>query len=296
MTIHRDRSKRTITIGSSQKIRDILKDFNMVNCIPAPTPIDHVSVTAADCPEPNSSDWLEMQKVPYRECVGRLTHLMRTTRPDLAFAVSVVNRYLHNPGHKHWNLVKRILRYLKGTQDLELCLGGVPTSNPKLHGYTDADWGGDPDTRRSTSGQVFYLDSRLISWSSKAQPGPATSTTQAEYTAAYQSIAECLWLRSFLSELGLLNASLPTTINCDNAPAIKIANHHIITPRSKHFDVKCHFIRDKIANGEITLLHTPGKSNIADLFTKPLGKVKFMDFCSALGLARVAKSVQFMTA
>jgi hypothetical protein len=293
MEIRRDRQKKEIYISSRNKIQQILKDFNMATCIPASTPMDSLTVSSADCPPANSEKWNSMQSVPYRSCVGKLTHLMRTTRPDLAFSVSVVNRYLHNPGPKHWNAVKRILRYLQGTRQYELRLAPHDLSNSvttcdrssmKLTGNSDADWAGHTDNFKSTSGYAFFLGSSLISWASKAQPLTATSSTHAEYVATYHATAECLWTRSFLKELGLLNSGLPTTLYCDNEAAIKIANYHMVTPRSKHFDTKLHSVREKVQSGEISLSFCPGKENVADIFTKPLPKLKFLMFRSELGL------------
>jgi hypothetical protein len=154
----------------------------------------------------------------------------------------------------------------------------------KLSGNVDADWGGNHDSFKSTSGYCFYLGSSLISWSSKAQSTTATSSTYAEYIAAYHATAECLWIRSFLSELNLLD-SLPTEIFCDNEPAIKIAQYHMITPRSKHFDTKYHFVREQVEQATIALTHCPGKDNVADLFTKPLARVKFNHYCKQLGMS-----------
>jgi hypothetical protein len=299
MKIIRDRTNKAIFVSSPSKIEELLKDFYMAKCIPCSTPMDHVAISAADSPTVGSDDWHEMQKVPYRECVGRLTHLMRTTRPDLAFSVSVVNRYLHNPGARHWEAVKRILRYLKGTADLSLriapgdfsstvtAVDRFPKSSPEffpLTGNTDADWGGHPDSSKSTSGYAFFLGPGLVSWSSKVQPHTATSSTHAEYIAAYHATSECMWARSFLGELGLLNLSLPTILYCDNEAAIKIANYHMVTPRSKHFNTKLHSVREKVQEGELSLSFCPGKANVADIFTKPLGASKFLPFRKELGL------------
>jgi hypothetical protein len=307
MKITRDRSTKAIFVSSSTKIEEILNDFYMSKCIPCPTPMEHVAISASDCPTVGSDAWHSMQKVPYRECVGRLTHLMRTTRPDLAFSVSVVNRYLHNPGPRHWEAVKRILRYLKGTLNLVIriapgdfsttvsavdrCPKSSPDSLP-LTGNTDADWGGHPESFKSTSGYAFFLGSGLVSWSSKVQPHTATSSTHAEYIAAYHATSECMWARSFLGELGLLNLSLPTTLYCDNEAAIKIANYHMVTPRSKHFNTKLHCVREKVQDGELSLSFCPGKANVADIFTKPLVAAKFLPFRKELGLVESSVHVK----
>ena len=248
MTIRRNRDTKEIFISNELKIKDILIDYNMATCAPVSTPIEALTVSLKDCPEPNSKEWNQMQLVPYRECVGSLTYIMRTTRPDIAFAVGVANRFLHNPGQRHWNLVKRILRYLKGTLDFELklspsdfslsasaCDRTTSIEGPlRLSGYTDADWGGNLDNSKSTSGYSFFLGSSLVSWASKAQTTTATSSTYAEYIAAYHATCEALWSRSFLASINLFKLSESTQLFCDNDPSIKIAQFHMVTPRSKH--------------------------------------------------------------
>jgi transposase InsO family protein len=293
MKIERNQEKQEILISSESKINDLLKDFNMHNCIPISTPMEANTLSKQDSPQTGSEEWLKMQNVPYRQCVGRLLHLMRTTRPDIAYSVSVVSRFMNNPGQKHWNAVKRILRYLKGTKHYVLKLSPDSLStriqflksdnSPTITGFTDADWAGDIDNARSTSGYAFYLGNSLISWASKTQPETATSTTHAEYIAAYQATIECIWTRSFLSQLGLLE-NQPTVLYCDNDAALKIASYPMVTPRSKHFNTKYHYIREQISSGALALTFCKGKENTADIFTKPLPKTKFETFRSDLGL------------
>jgi len=222
----------------------------------------------------------------------------------MAFSVSVVNRFLHNPGRAHWNAVKRILRYLKGTHNYELKIAPFSFATTastadrtsriegklRLTGNTDADWGGNLDTFKSTSGYGFFLGAGLISWSSKAPSPTATSSTYAEYIAAYHATAECLWIQSFLKELDLFQPTNPNTLYCDNEASIKIAQYHMVTPRSKHFDTKYHFVREQVANGNINLTFCPGKDNVADIFTKPLPRIKFSRYCLELGLGQHPKT------
>lgn len=295
--VRRDRGKRAIYLSNAQYVQKILEDFNMTAATPVHTPMECKTISSADSPEPGSAEWLRMQNVPYRESVGQLTYLMRTARPDLAFAVSLVNRYLHNPGERHWAAVKRILRYVKGTLNYELCLSPQdmtltgttcdrtsPVNGPlKLSGNVDADWAGS-DEAKSTTGYVFYLGSALISWSSKAQPTTATSSTHAEYMAAYSAAAECIWLRSFLSSLDLLSPGCPTTIYCDNQAAIALSKDHMVNPRSKHFESKFHYVREQVRTGAVALQHCPGIENVADLLTKPLRITPFVKHRQALGL------------
>ena len=141
-----------------------------------------------------------MTTVPYFSAVRSLIYAMLCTRPDICFAVGLVSRYQSNPGREHWKAVKRILRYLKGTMDYCLCYQG---SNLRLIGYSDADWGGDLDQRKSTSGYTFLLNKGTISWSSKKQTCIALSTMEAEFIAYSAVVQEAVWLRRFFMNLGI---------------------------------------------------------------------------------------------
>lgn len=299
--IRRDRPNRAIYLSNGQYIQDLLKDFNMLTALPVTTPMECKTISSMDSPKPNSDEWQRMQNVPYRQCVGRLTYLMRTTRPDLAFSVSLLSRYLHNPGERHWNLCKRVMRYLHKSVDYELrlapknmnvtvtaCDRSSPIEGPlRLSGNVDSDWAGS-DAAKSTTGYTFFLGSAPIAWSSKAQPVTATSSTMAEYMAAYSASTECIWARSFLKSLNLLPAGNPTTIYCDNAAVISLSEDHMVNPRSKHFDTKYHYLREQVTVGEIQLKHCPGNANVADALTKPLRPAKFQEYCRQLGLTSVS--------
>jgi hypothetical protein len=195
-----DIKNHTVALSQSYRTREILSDYNMSDCTPISTPMDTITISSADCPQIGSFEWFEMQNIPYRECVGRLANLSRNTRPDISNAVLQVERYMHNPGFAHWKAVKRILRYLANDPDKALVLAPFVDATPriyeqtssttiqgqlKFYGLTDADWGGDKETAKSTSGYCFFLGGALISWSSKTQTTTATSTTYAEYIALY---------------------------------------------------------------------------------------------------------------
>jgi transposase InsO family protein len=285
-------------LSQTQAIDDLLVSTNMESALPVSTPMDALTVSKDDCPSVGSDEWHHMQQIPYRETIGSLSHICRNTRPDIAYAVSVASRYLANPGQKHWNLVKRILRYLKGTRDWEFHLNPGPLSFPTIHnstqssdiqgpvrfyGFSDSDWGGQLETSKSTTGYGFFLGYALVSWQSKTQSVTATSSTHAEYIAAYHAAAECIWARNFLSELGLFDLG-PTTLHCDNEAAIKLSKFHMVTPRSKHFDTKFHYLREQVAKHTIDLIHCSGAENIADIWTKPLGSKKFSFFRTKLGV------------
>jgi hypothetical protein len=146
----------------------------------------------------------EMQNIPYKAAVGSLMYAMVGTRPDLAFPVSMVSRFMSSmsrAGPSHWMAVKSIMRYLKGNLDLKLCLGGKDVS---LRGYCDADWGGDANERRSTTRYVFFVGVGAVSWNCKKQPTIALSTTEAEYMATTQCTKEAIWLRKLMADVGLV--------------------------------------------------------------------------------------------
>jgi hypothetical protein len=208
-----------ITLSQARQIEALLISTNLSTTEPASTPMDTLTVSKADSPVIGSEEWQHMTNVPYRETIGSLTDIARKTRPDIAYAVSVASRYSANPGQKHWNQVKRILRYLKFTQNWAFKLDPGPSLNTKLQhttnstkiqgelrfkGWSDSDWGGQIEEAKSTTGYGWFLGNALVSYQSKTQPISATSSTMGEYIAAYHAAAECIWTRNFLSELGLL--------------------------------------------------------------------------------------------
>jgi len=177
----------------------------------------------------------------YAKAIGSLMYAMLGTRPDISFAVSCCSRYLANPMEQHIKAVKRIMRYLGGSIDLSIVYRGELDS---LIGYTDSDWAGDQDTRRSHSGYVFNVGSGAISWSSKRQPTVALSSTEAEYMGQTQATKEAIWLRRLLKELHAQDSIAATTIFGDNQGAIALAKNPQFHPRSKHIAIQHHFVRD----------------------------------------------------
>jgi hypothetical protein len=174
------------------------------------------------------------------------------------------------------------VRYLKGTRDLHLSLGG--DNQLDLKGFTDSDWANCLDTRCSVGGFLFTLGSGIISWSSRKQKTVATSSCEAEYTAAFESSKEAIWLRTVLTELDM-PPSASTQILCDNNATIVLSNDPMLHSRSKHFDIKYHFLRERVNNGELTLSYINTHDNVADLFTKALDRAKFTCLHSLIGLS-----------
>jgi len=207
-------------------------------------------------------------------------YAMVGTRPDLAFAQSLVSQFMTNPGPQHWMAVKRIMRYLKGTWNVRLRLGG---QGLHLVGLCDADWAGDVQDRRSTTGYVFMLGQGAISWNSKRQPTIALSTVEAEYMAASQCVKEALWLRQLLEDVGLVQEQA-MRILCDNQGCIALAKNPTHHSRTKHIDVQHHFIREKMENGVISMEYCPTELMLADALTKGLAKIRHKDLVRSMGL------------
>ena len=210
MTVTRDRVKRTIRLGQAGYIERVLRDNGMWEAKPVSTPME---TSAKYEPAEEGYQATQKDKTRYQSAVGSLMYAMLGTRLDLAFAVSVVSRYVYNPTKKHWGAVKRIFAYLKGTVNMELVFQGTLSD---LIGYTDSDWAGDIATRRSTSGYVFNVGSAAISWSSKRQATVALSTCEAEYIGQTQATKEAIWLRSLLTSLRPRNALETIIIYGDN--------------------------------------------------------------------------------
>jgi hypothetical protein len=281
--IKRNRNERKLLLNQTQYIRDLLKKFNMQYKEPVSTPID-TRIKLSKNQEPKTEkEKSKMEHVPFREAVGSLMYLAVSTRPDIATAISIVSRYLENPGPEHWNAVKRIMQYLKGTEDLTLELGG--TTNLELTAYADADWAGCLDSRKSNTGYVILLGKSIISWKSKRQQTPAKSTTEAEYMSLAEVTAEILYLLPILEDMGYPMIK-PVTIFEDNQGCIAISKNAINNARSKHIGIKYHFIRHYIERGDINVVYCNTNNMIADIMTKGLPKITFQKHRSNMNLKR----------
>ena len=283
LNIIRDRSCRQLFVNQHHYVQSILKKFNMTKCNPKTIPADpnaRMSVEMA----PNSENAArEMSTVPYREAIGSLMYLMVMTRPDIAFAVHQISQYCQNPGPGHWNGVKRILAYLAGTSDHGLLYGW--NEGEPLIGYCDADYAGDTDKRRSTTGYVFLHYGGPVAWSSKRQTCTALSTTEAEFVAACEASKEATWLLHLLQELGVKESG-PVTLMSDNQSAIRVINNTEFHQRTKHIDVKYNYIRDQQTNGTIDVKYVCTNQQLGDLFTKPLPTPRFQSLRDQIGIKK----------
>ncbi|XP_065882218.1 uncharacterized mitochondrial protein AtMg00810-like [Euphorbia lathyris] len=204
-----------------------------------------------------------------------------SARPDISYAVQQVCLFMHDPKTQHMAAIKRILRYIKGTLNLGLTL--TPSSLGSLVSYTDVDWGGCPDTRRSTSGYCVFLGDNLISWSAKRQPTLSRSSDEAEYRGVANVVSETCWIRNLLLELHC-PIRKSTLVYCDNVSAVYLSENPVQHQRTKHVEMDIHFVREKVAKGEVRVLHVPSRHQLADIFTKGLPSVLFDDFRASLNV------------
>ena len=205
--------------------------------------------------------------------IGCLTYVTTVSRPDLSAAVDVLSKFMSKPGTEHWQGVKRVMRYIQGTLNYSLLFTADGT-DPKLTGYSDADWGGDVSTRRSTSGYVFQIQGNTVSWCSKRQACVARSTTEAEYMALSIACQESIWLRRLLSDIQV-NQQSPSTIYEDNIGAIELSKNPKFHNRTKHIDISYHFVREQVEQKAISVKYCPSENMLADIMTKGLSKIAF---------------------
>lgn len=266
-------SNGNIKIGQSGYAKKILQRFGFDECKPVQTPmlkgIDKTQIN-----EPDSS-------YPYRQVVGALMYLMIGTRPDIAFSISYLSRSLEKPTSDDIIKVKRVLRYIAGTLNKNItykanCDKGI------LKCYSDSDFGGCITTGRSTSGVVMMYAGGIISWLSQRQPTVATSTTEAEITAASDAVKEVIWLMRLF---GSLNVTLHVPVlQVDNCAAVKLAQNPEFHRRTKHIDLKKLFIREKVCDGTINIAQISTSDQVADIMTKPLDKARLRYLCDCMGL------------
>lgn len=249
-----------IFISQQAYAKEILKKSKMENSNPVVTPMElGTKLSKFEGGEPVDANL-------YRSLVGSLRYLTCTS-PDLSYSVGVLSRFMENPKYAHWKALKRILRYVKGTEFLGLFYSNSPEY--MLKGYSDSDWHGDVDDRKSTSGYVFFMGETAFTWASKKQPIVALSTCEVEYVAASWTVCHAIWLRNLLRELKNQQTE-PTEIKVDSKSAIELAKNPVHHERSKHIDVRFHFIREQIKNREVQLNYVMSRDQAADIFTKAL--------------------------
>lgn len=253
-------------------MRKILDRFGMQDCKSRETPCEPKLMYTE-----NAEKMQEPRK--YREAVGSLIYLSTCTRPDISFVVSKLSQHFSDPSIEHWNTVKHVFRYLKGTTEQGLYFRRNDTEKLGLRVYSDADWASDSADRRSTSGYCASLNegSSLISWKTRKQQTVALSTCEAEYMALASAVQECLYLEQLLRGIDAYEYA-QTKVYEDNQGAIALARNPVNRQRCKHIDIKYHFIRENVNNGKFLLEYCPTEQMIADVLTKPATKLKLKSF------------------
>ncbi|XP_071687318.1 uncharacterized mitochondrial protein AtMg00810-like [Rutidosis leptorrhynchoides] len=274
------RTKQGLFLTQQAYAKDIINRSGISNCNSVSTPVD----TNGKLSSKQGRPYANITK--YRSLAGALQYLT-FTRPDISYAVQQVCLHMHDPKDIHMDALKRIIRYLKGTTELGIHI--TRSHYKELISYTDADWGGCPDTRRSTSGYCVYYGDNLISWSSKRQTTLSRSSAEAEYRGVANVVAESCWLRNLLLELHC-PISKATLVFCDNISAIYLSGNPVQHQRTKHIELDIHFVREQVAKGQVRVLHVPTRYQIADIFTKDLPRLLFTEFRSSLRIGKLDAS------
>lgn len=263
-----------IFLNQKKYTLDLLHRTKMLDSSPQPTPMCSSSKLSQHSGTPFEDPTL------YRSTIGALQYLT-LTRPDIAFVVNRLSQFLKAPTSTHWAACKKILRYLAGTSSAGLRFN--KSSHMDLQGFTDADWAGCVDDRRSTSGYCMFLGGNLISWSSKKQQVIARSSTEAEYRCLALATAEVIWIESLLHELSI-HLHRPSILWCDNLGAGSLASNPAFHARTKHLEIDLHFVRDRVLDKKLDVRYVDSTHQIADIFTKPLPHSSFSYLCTKLTL------------
>ena len=259
---------------------EILQRFGMEHSNPTKSPI------VPGCKLTKDEGGAKVDPTKYKQMIGCLMYLT-VSRPDLMYVMGLVSRYMEKPTELHMMAVKRVLRYLRGTTELGICYQKKGRSDG-LIAYSDSDYAGDLDDRRSTSGYVFMMSSGAVAWSSKKQAIVTLSTTEAEFISAAACACQAIWMQRVLKQLRWNQESC--VIYCDNSSTIKLSKNPVMHGRSKHIVVRYHFLRDLSKDGDIELKYCSSQEQVADIMTKPLKLDTFVNLRNQLGVCDIPKN------
>jgi hypothetical protein len=263
-----------IRVSQSSYAAKILEDAGMAQCNPCCVPMENrLKLTK------NSGEVIDATR--YRSMIGSLRYLVNT-RPDLAYAVGVLSRFMEAPGKQHWAAMKQVLRYVQGTQGFG-CTYREGSKNAALTGFSDSDDAGDLDDRKSTTGLVFFFGSSVVTWASQKQRIVAMSSCEAEYIAAATAASQAVWLSRLLSEM-IGGEAQKVKLRIDNQSAIELSKNPVHHERTKHIDLRYHFIRECVEEGKVDVEHVRTSNQLADILTKPLGRAQFTELRDKLGI------------
>lgn len=255
----------------------MLKRFGMENSRPVSTPLD----PGLKLRKIDESETERTEIFPFRELIGCLMYLAIGTRPDIAYAVNHLSQFNNFNGKDHWMAAKRILRYMRGSTKLGL---RYEKSSKLIEGFVDSDWAGCPVDRRSYTGFVFIMAKGAVTWEARKQRTVAQSSTEAEYMGLTEAAKEAAYLLRFLAEIGMGNQNTVPIYN-DNQGAQKLATNPIFHSRSKHIEIRHHYVRQALKEGKISISYVPTNDMMADVFTKGISAPKHQKCLSKFGMS-----------
>ena len=268
-------SKDFIFLSQTTYVQKVLQHANLGQCNSAITPLEpRVKFLSEEGKSMVSS-------TTYRSLIGSLRYVTHT-RPDILFAVGILSRHMENPNQEHYSGVKRVLRYLKGTEKFGLFYRKGDLKE-ELIGYSDSDFAGDSNDRKSTSGHIFFFGGMAVSWSSQKQSIVALSSCEAEYIAATSATCQAVWLSRLLGEL-MKDEAMKAKLLVDNQSAITLSKNPVHHNRTKHIDTRYHFVRQCVEEKKIEVEFIRSEDQLADIFTKALGKGKFLEMRDRIGI------------
>ena len=274
-----NKTARTLSISQRMYIDSLVERFELSNANSISMPMEPGTILSTDQSPSTPRLVAEMQNIPYKEIVGSFAWAALGSRPDISFPTSVLSQFLQNLGRTHWEAAKRVIRYLKRTREYVLQL-----TDPKegITAYVDADWGSQPHCH-SISGHIVSLGGMPIAWGSRKQNIVALSSTEAEYVAMTNALKDIMWLFNLLSEIRA-PVTIPTPLMCDNQGAITLTMNNKFHPRTKHIDIRYHFIRLAVDEDKVIPIYCPTDSMVANMFMKLLARPKLQKFVEMIGL------------
>ena len=272
ITILRNKSNSIMKLYQAPYLQKVITRFSMENAKEVTVPLrGHFKLSADQCPS-TEQEMEDMLSVPYSSAIGSIMYIMICTRPNLTHSISLLSKYMSNLGKEHWEALKWLLKYIKGTLT-EGLIYHSSKEGVKLIGFMDSDYAGDRDKRRSTTAYIFTVCGNCVSWKSQLQSVVALSSTEAEYIAATEATKEAMWIKGLLMELKLMQQEV--VIYLDSQSAIHLCKNPVFHERSKHIQVKYHFIRDMVAQKVFKLEKVPTELNLSEMGTKVLPVSKF---------------------
>ena len=278
--VARDRDTHIISLSQEEYISNLVERFGLQDANTVTTPLEPGAIlTREQCPT-TPAELQGMTGNRYRELIGSLQYVALATRPDISFAISKLAQFLVNPAQIHLDAALRVLRYLKGTRRWTFNLGGDIAD---IAGYTDSDWGGDRDDRKSIGAYIFRMGNGAISWKTKKQNSVALSSVEAEYMGMCQAAKEAVWLTGLLEDLGL-DLRSPLIVYGDNQGALALTQNPVFHPRSKHIAIQYHFTRELVQTEQLVVKYIPTKAMVADALTKALPRPQHVALTEMMGV------------